>query len=205
MSNSLKAILFDIDGVLIDSERVYHVCWREAARQNGYQLSPEQAWQLRSLDSRLAGQLVEKWYGTPLAYPAIRATRKKLMQEYLAAHPLALKPGVKEVLEYLQKNQFLLAVVTAADIDKATAYLHSVGIDSYFSKIICAKMVERGKPFPDVYEWACQQLQVSPQNCLAVEDSPNGVKSAHQAGCRTIMIPDLTPYTADLAEFVDAH
>ncbi len=204
MSN-LSTVLFDVDGVLLDTEKIYQTCWLQGAQQMGYVMQPQQALQLRSLDSRLASELFEKWYKTAQAYPLIRAARKQLMADYLKKHPLCLKPGVLDALRALENRQIGLAVVTASDYEKAILFLQDVGIASYFTHIISTKMVSKGKPFPDVYKYACEQLKVLPQECYAIEDSPNGVKAAHTAGCHTIMIPDLTPYTLDLNTYVDAY
>lgn len=201
----INTILFDVDGVLIDSEKIYQKFWIVAAKKEGYVMSKEQALQLRSLDSTLAQDLFEKWYNIKDTYSNIRATRKKLMQLYLSQNKLELKTGVIETLSYLKEHNFCLAVVTASDFEKAKSYLNSVGIDEFFTKIISTKMVKKGKPFPDVYQYACQQLNVLPKDCFAIEDSPNGVESASKAGCRTIMIPDLSPYSDDLKDYVYAH
>ena len=205
MHKVLQTILFDLDGVLIDTEKLYQCFWVQAANIQGYNMTKEQALQLRSLDSNFAQKLFEQWYKNPSAYLQIRAKRKELMQQYLQDNPLVAKPFVKETLHLLKNKGFNMAVVTAADQDRAISYLQSIGLDSFFTQIISTKTVAKGKPFPDVYLYACEQLDLSPSACFAVEDSPNGVKSAHTAGCRTIMIPDLTPYTDDLTDFVDAH
>jgi len=199
-----NTILFDVDGVLIDSEKIYQSCWISAAKENGYFMSKEQALQLRSLDSTLAKELFLKWYGTKESYMNIRTSRKIVMQQFLSKNKLTLKTGAIETLKYLKENNFCLSVVTSSDFEKAEKYLNSVGIYDFFTKIISTKSVDKGKPYPDVYLYACQQLNISPKECFAIEDSPNGVKSAHTAGCRTVMIPDLTPYTDDLADYVDA-
>lgn len=199
-----NTILFDVDGVLIDSEKIYQLCWISAAKENGYFMSKEQALQLRSLDRTLAKELFLKWYGTKEAYLNIRTSRKIVMQQFLSKNKLTLKAGAIETLKYFKENNFCLSVVTSSDFEKAEKYLNSVGIYDFFTKIISTKSVDKGKPYPDVYLYACQQLNISPKECFAIEDSPNGVKSAHTAGCRTVMIPDLTPYTDDLADYVDA-
>lgn len=82
--------------------------------------------------------------------------------------------------------------MTATGPEQAEHNLCTTEIRQYFDAVICATMVERGKPAPDVYAYACHTLGVTPEECYAVEDSPNGVRSAHDAGCRVIMIPDLT-------------
>lgn len=199
-----QAILLDVDGVLVDSERVFNACWRKAAEREGYAMTYEQALQLRSLDAGLAKDLFKRWYGDDNAYPSIRAARRALMAEAVAKEPLRAKPGVLEFLGKAKSLPITVAIVTASPQSRITAYLSSVGIDvSLFDFVITTEQVVRGKPYPDVYCHACKTVGFSPAECIAVEDSPNGVKSAHSAGCYTVMIPDLTPCNDDLKQYVD--
>lgn len=199
-----KVIFLDVDGVLVDSERVFNSCWRKAAEVEGYSMTYEQALQLRSLDSGLARDLFRSWYGNDDAYPAIRAARKLIMAEAVAKEPLRAKAGVLAFLNKARSLPIKIAIVTSSPMSRIVSYLASVGIDiSLFDSIITTEQVMRGKPFPDVYLYACKSVGLGPNECIAVEDSPNGVKSAHDAGCHTIMIPDLTPSTEDIRRFVD--
>jgi len=99
---------------------------------------------------------------------------------------------VKETLQILKENGYQLAVVTATDEERTKEYLTEIGIYDWFDSVICVTMVERGKPFPDVYLYACEKIGCRPEECVAVEDSPNGVQAAYDAGCKTVMVPDLT-------------
>lgn len=199
-----KAIFIDVDGVLVDSEKVFNFCWRKAAEKEGYEMTYEQALQLRSLDSQLAKELFMKWYEDERAYPAIRSARKIIMAEQILEEPLKAKEGVQDFLNNVKNSSIKVAIVTSSPISRINAYLASVGIDvSLFDKIITTEQVKRGKPYPDVYQHACSFLGLPPHECIAVEDSPNGVRAAHSAGCLTVMIPDLTPYDETLNEFVD--
>ncbi|MCR5415270.1 MAG: HAD family hydrolase, partial [Pseudobutyrivibrio sp.] len=103
-----------------------------------------------------------------------------------------LKPGAKEILKWLRDNNIFVALVTANDKDRAERYTKKIGLYEYFDAIVCADMVEFGKPAPDIYAYACKELKVDPKNTIAVEDSPNGCMSAHGAGCNVVMVPDLT-------------
>ena len=199
-----KAILLDVDGVLVDSEMVFNSCWRKGAEQEGYSMTYEQALQLRSLDSSVAKDLFRSWYGNDDAYPAIRTARKMIMSEAIAKEPLQAKSGVLEFLGKARNLPVKVAIVTSSPMSRITTYLASVGIDiSLFDSVITTEQVKRGKPFPDVYLYACKTTGFEPTECIAVEDSPNGVKSAHDAGCYTIMVPDLTPCDATIKSFVD--
>ena len=199
-----KVIFLDVDGVLVDSERVFNSCWRKAAESEGYSMTYEQALQLRSLDSGLAKTLFAKWYGNEEAYATIRAARKLIMSDVVSKEPLRAKQGVLEFLDNVKNLPVKIAIVTSSPIGRITTYLESVGIDiSLFDSIITTEQVKRGKPFPDVYLYACKATGFNPEECIAVEDSPNGVKSAHDAGCYTVMVPDLTPCDETIESFVD--
>ncbi len=189
----IKAVLFDLDGTLIDTEKYYRVCWKETLESFGYKVTDEQVLTLRSLGRPFAPDHIKKLVGDPDAdYKAIRAKRSKLMEEMIAREGIQLKKGAVELLEYLRSKEIITAVSTASDLDRTTRYLNQVGLYDYFDKLISATMVEYGKPAPDVYLYACKELGLTPSSCIAVEDSPNGVKSAHDAGCNVIMVPDQT-------------
>lgn len=199
-----KAIFLDVDGVLVDSEKVFNVCWRKAAEQEGYQMTFGQALELRSLDSGLAKELFLSWYGDENAYPSIRAARKALMSEMTAQEPLKAKAGVSEFLSKIKELPVKTVIVTSSPVSRITAYLASVGIDvNSFDAVVTTEQVKRGKPFPDVYQYACEAIGYHPEECIAVEDSPNGVKSAHEAGCYTVVVPDLSPCDEELRKYVD--
>ena len=89
-------------------------------------------------------------------------------------------------------------------MERATRYLKRIGLIDYFDKIITADLIEKGKPSPDIYEYACKQLGHNPDECIAVEDSPNGVISAYKAGCKVVMIPDLTQPDEELSRMLFA-
>lgn len=189
----IKAVLFDMDGTLIDTEKYYRICWPKAMAHFGYEMSDEQALSMRSLGQPFApAHLKEMFADENLDYPAIRAYRKELMEEYLAKNGIEIKRGAIELLNFLKEKKIRRAVATATDMERTTRYLKQIGLYPYFDEIISATMVEHGKPAPDIYTFACAQLGLAPEECLAVEDSPNGVMSACRAGCQVAMVPDQT-------------
>ena len=195
----MKAILFDLDGVLIDTEWIYNKCWKTSSAELGFELSDEQILSLRSCDKTVAAEL----YGGVENYLKVRERRKALMDEMIPRDPIKLKYGVHELMDFLKKTSLTTAVVTATPLDRAVKYLKDTGIYGEFDHVVSAKQVERGKPFPDVYLFACKELGVSPADCYAVEDSPNGLRSARDAGCVTVMVPDLTPCDDSVRKYVD--
>lgn len=194
----IQAVLFDMDGTLIDTECFYRRCWPLALAAFGYHMTDEQALSMRSLGRPFAPQRLKEWFGEGLDYWAVREKRKELMEEMVAAEGIRLKPGAIELLTKLRGRGIMAAVVTATDLERANRYLERLGLLSYFDRVISATQVEQGKPAPDIYAFACRELGLEPETCIAVEDSPNGVRSAHGAGCRVIMVPDQTQPDAEL-------
>lgn len=188
----IKAVVFDMDGVIIDTEKHYYAAWQQAAKEAGFPFTGEHALMLRSCDAKLASIQMQKIFGSDFDYYAIRERRREIVKERLEKYGLEKKPGIDEILRIIHEKGMKAAVATATPIDRAKEHLEQLGIYQLFDQVVSAKQVERGKPAPDVYLYACEQLGMKPEECIAVEDSPNGVKSAYQAGCKVVMIPDLT-------------
>lgn len=188
----INAVIFDMDGVLIDTEKHYNAAWCEAARSAGFDFTRQHALMLRSLDAKLASKLMKDIFGEGFDYFAIREVRRRLVAERLAKYGLEKKPGIDELLFFLQKKGIKTAVATATPIELTYQHLERICVKDKFDKIVSAKQVAHGKPAPDVYLYACEQIGEKPENCIAVEDSPNGIKSAYAAGCKPVMVPDLT-------------
>jgi HAD superfamily hydrolase (TIGR01509 family) len=189
----IKAVIFDMDGVILDTERHYVEAWQEAARSFGFDFRREHALMLRSLDLNDAEKLMKGIFGEEFDYFGIRELRKKLMVKRLDKYGLEKKPGIDELLDFLKEKNIKAAVATSTPIDLTLQHLEDVGLKDRFDRIVSAKQVAHGKPAPDVYLYACEQIGEKPDECIAIEDSPNGIKSAYAAGCKPIMVPDLTP------------
>lgn len=194
----IKAVIFDMDGVLIDTEKHLVRCWCEAAQEFGFPMTREDGLRLRSLAAKYAGPLLQERFGPDFDYEKVRNRRKQLMNETLAAQGIERKPGAKELLDFLREHGIKTAVATATDEERAGRYLKEIGLFCQFDEIVCATMVENGKPKPDIYLYACEKISEKPEECIAVEDSPNGLRAALDAGLKAVMVPDLTPPEEDI-------
>lgn len=188
----IKAVIFDMDGLMIDTEKLLMRYWLEAAHQLGYDMQREHVLGIRSLAAKYAIPKLQAQLGEDFDYYKVRALRMELMNEHIRTYGVEEKPGLGELLNYLKEHSYRIAVATATDPERTRWYLGSLNRLEYFDKIVCTRMVENGKPEPDVYLEATRQLEMEPEYCMALEDSPNGILSAYRAGMYPVMVPDLT-------------
>ena len=200
----VKAVIFDMDGLILDTEKHLVKYWCQAANEAGFPMQREHALNIRSLARKYAIPYLQGVFGEEFDYVSIRTRRMELMTQELEASGLETKKGIRELLKFLKERGIPAAVATATDFERTKDYLSRVGIFECFDRIVCATMVENGKPKPDIYLYAAQQLGLPPEQCMALEDSPNGVRSASAAGCMTVMVPDLTPPDEELEGLIYA-
>jgi len=189
----IKAFIFDLDGTLIDTEKIYRQVWPKAIADVGYTMSDEMYLEMRSMGRPFALERFRRDFGEGFDYDRARQIRKGYFEEYINKNGIQLKKGALELLTFLRAKGIMTAIATATDPERARQYLKMSGLHGYIDKLISATMVDEGKPSPKVYAFACSELGFAPEECIAVEDAPNGVISAHGAGLRVIMVPDLTP------------
>ena len=156
---------------------------------------------LRSLGAPYNVAQFQEWFGEEVDYRAIRQERVDLMKDMLA-HEIPLKPAGATDTGKIAPDGIFDGSCYSDGTGTGSQQSETGRVTSVFDHVISASMVKRGKPAPDVYLYACEVLGVQPENCYAVEDSPNGVMSAHAAGCRTIMIPDLSQPDAELSRLL---
>lgn len=188
----VNAVIFDMDGTLIDTERLYMQYWMQILQDLGYELPYERALELRGLGKSKINEMFRAMFGIKFDYENAASRIKKMLEQEIMKNGLPKKAGADEILMYLKLKGYKTAVATSTPYDRASYLLKVAGLAGMFDHIISAESVKRGKPFPDVYEYVCRQLGEMPADCIAVEDAPNGVISGAEAGCKVVMVPDLT-------------
>lgn len=197
---TISAVVFDLDGTLLDTEKLHTSFWMQAGRENGFDITYEDSLFIRSLAAPLSERYFKDKFGDSFDFVRVRDTRREIMNRYVAKNGIEAKPYAIETLQYLKSRGILTAVATATKKEHMEKYLEMIGADGLLDRMICNSMVKNGKPAPDIYLHVCRELGIEPENCIAVEDAPNGVRSAYDAGCKVVFVPDLTPADDEIKE-----
>lgn len=196
-------ILFDMDGVLFDTERLAKKGWQLAAEQLGLEVTEDFLSRLRGTNIADSRAIYKAHFGRD-DYDQARAIRVAYADRIIEQDGVPVKPGVYELLEELRRRDIPAALASGTARDRAMGYLRATGILKYFASAVCGDEVLHAKPDPDIFLRAARSLRLDPKACMVIEDSPNGVAAGHAAGCFTVMVPDLSPATPALAELYDA-
>lgn len=190
---AVKALVFDKDGTLHDTERVFHDAWRLAAKDLRV---PDIETTIQDCTGRNIQDIQQYWEAKypDIPFAAYYALRTRYFDQ-LTEQGIPVKEGAVQLLKTLRERGYLLALATSTGRKTAMEHLRRTGMEGLFDAMIFGDMVQRGKPAPDIYLTAAGALGLSPEECVGVEDSPNGVLSVHNAGMRAIMVPDLTAPT----------
>lgn len=194
----IKAVIFDMDGVLFDTEQIAKLTWEQLGREKN--LPDIQGALLDSIGlNRLDGILcLKKRYGEEFDAAGFLQEARDLNNGWIEEHGIPLKTGVQEILQFLKKKKMPVAICSSTTVPRIGSHLRHANLTEYFQEIIGGNLVEHSKPEPDIYLKACQAVGFAPEDCLAVEDSPNGIRSAYRAGMQVVMVPDLVPASDEL-------
>ncbi len=194
----IKNIVFDMDGVLIDTEAIYMKCWKGLAQKLNLPNVEEVARQCIGITVNETEALFQKAYGKTHPCPSYVQAANDIFYEKEAKEGIPPKPGVYPLFEFLKKNGYRIALASSTKEEAVRRQMKAMGLLDYFEVLVCGDMVKRSKPNPDIYLKACELLQVLPEDSYAVEDSFHGIRAAHDAGMKAIMIPDLLPPTDEI-------
>jgi HAD superfamily hydrolase (TIGR01509 family) len=189
----IDAIIFDMDGLMLDTEPIYKVVWQRAAIDCGYPISEELYFDLIGR-SRVDGEkILLGAFGPYFSMEAFREAYRRCEATAFAERLPARKPGLDDLLGLLDSRGVPKAVATSTERGLAVAQLGGLGLLDRFSVLATGDEVLNGKPAPDLFLLAAQRLSVDPSGCLVLEDSEAGIVAAHGAGMQVYAVPDLKP------------
>lgn len=193
-----RAVVFDMDGLIFDSERLVLICWEKLAGK--YHLEGMHEVMLRCIGTTKVKtkEIVLDYYGQDFPYEAYCAEASAMFHEISERDGLPVKKGVRELLNYLREQDIPTALASSTRLAVVTQELQQAGLYQYFREIVGGDQLMRSKPEPDIYLMACERLGVLPERAYAIEDSYNGIRSAYSAGMKPIMVPDLLPPTEEM-------
>jgi HAD superfamily hydrolase (TIGR01509 family) len=198
----MKAVVFDMDGVLLDTERVMKKAWEAAALEIGFERYKEAGDLAMGRNRAGVRQLFAESF-PEVDFEDFHSRYSEGTQKALKENGVPLKEGVIEALEIIKSKGYVIAVATSTYAEHALPQLREVGITDYASVIMTGDTVKNGKPHPEIYLKACEKIAVPPEEAYGAEDSSNGIRSAHAAGMRAVFLPDLATVPEEYKKDID--
>lgn len=189
--SGFRAVVLDMDGLMLDTERIAVECWLESASVSGWEIPRETLLAMIGLDHRASRQKLLDAGGRRFPLEEVSKRGRVRYLERLRGEGVGLKPGIVELLDWLDAREVPKAVATSTMYELAQEKLELAGLRGRFGTIVCGDQVPKTKPAPDVYLAAARQLGFDPRACIALEDSDVGLRAAHEAGLACIVVPDM--------------
>lgn len=187
----IKAVIFDMDGLMFDTERIAAMGWRHAGEKLGFEITEQELCQLRGRNVIAGRKLFHMWYGDRVTYDEGRSLRAAYVKQYIEKHGTPVKDGLEDLFAYLTSHGYQKAIATSSSRETAERYFQYAGLAFDFEQSVCGTEVAVSKPAPDIFRKAAEKLNLKPEQCLVLEDSYNGVRAGAAAGCQVVMIPDI--------------
>lgn len=193
-----QAVVFDMDGVIFDTERLVIEFWKEVAKKHNIPNVEHTCIQCLGTNRVRTREIFLENYGADFPYDPYRAEVTELFNTHYKGVPLPTKPGIRELLSYLQEQDIKVGLASSTAQHLVRDEIGTAGLLPYFQTLVCGDMVEHSKPTPDIFLKACEILNADPTKSIAIEDSFNGIRSAHCAGMTPIMVPDQVQPTDEI-------
>lgn len=197
MEKTKYAVIFDMDGIIFDSESLYVECWKETGLEFGLHDIVEMSHRLIGVNDELSRSLFEEFYHGEVEFEPCRKRVSALFHER-SAQGIPLKPGVREMLAFLKERDVPVALASSTRIETVQRELEQAGLGDAFPCLIGGDMIHRSKPAPDIFLAAAERIGAEPSACYVLEDSHNGIRAAAAAGMHPVMIPDLLEVTQEM-------
>lgn len=194
---AIEAVIFDMDGLMIDTERIAQKAWQQVGDEWGYTFSDDVYMQAIGRTKEDTGILFKEAYGESFPFAEMYAQKQALLHEAVLHGEIPIKAGLVELLDWLEAAQMPKAVATSTARPTATIKLRKTGLIDRFPVTVCGDEIVNGKPAPDIYLKAAAGLGIDPSKCLVLEDSEAGTLAAYTAGMTPIIVPDMKQPSAE--------
>ncbi|MCC8126196.1 MAG: HAD family phosphatase [Clostridiales bacterium] len=196
----IRAVIFDQDGLMFDTERVSSEAWNLAGKEMGIHLEESFLSTIRGMNLEDAAARFREVFGEDFPLTPLRERKWEYVRQILRDRGVPVKAGLRELLEYLKENRYKIILATASSVEYTVNNLKEAGVEAYFDGMITGNMVSHAKPDPEIFLRAAELAGEDPANCLVLEDSLNGVAAGLAGGFAVIMVPDLTQPTPMIRE-----
>lgn len=198
--NNVKTIIFDMDGVIFDSERVVLEGWLELSKKYGFENVEIPYMKCVGVNSKMSRQIFIEYYGKDFPYDRYCKEHSENYHREYDNGKLPMKKGVVELLTALKENKYKMAIASSTRTEVVKNQIEAAGLSRYFEVIVGGDMVEKSKPAPDIFLRAVKELGGTTESTYVVEDSYNGIRAAYSAGMIPIMVPDMLKPDAEMKE-----
>ncbi len=189
--HKIKLIIFDMDGLMFDTERLAFMHWKKAAKKFNYRINDEIFKQTIGLKLMETEKIYEKYYGPDFPFEKIKNEEIKLVEDYIRLEGVPVKEGLYELLECIKGKRLKISLATSTEKSRMEMLLNLSKTKKYFEAIVCGDEIINGKPDPEIFLKTSQKAKCPPETCMVLEDSKNGIIAAYRAGMIPVMIPDM--------------
>ena len=202
VSGKTAAVIFDMDGIIFDTERLYIESWKVVAQEYDLNNVTDMAYRIIGVNDIMSRKVFTDYYQGTRDYDQCR---KRVSEVFHSRYDgkIPVKPGVHEILAFLRERNIPVALASSTRIETVQRELKEAGLYQAFDHIIGGDMIKQSKPAPDIFLAAAEKLQEAPENCYVLEDSHNGIRAAAAAGMHPIMVPDLLEVTEEMQELAE--
>ena len=196
------AVIFDMDGIIFDTERLYIESWKAVAQEYDLNNVTDMAYRIIGVNDMMSRKVFTEYYQGTRDYDQCR---KRVSEVFHSRYDgkIPVKSGVQEILAFLRERNIPVALASSTRIETVQRELKEAGLYQAFDHIIGGDMIKQSKPAPDIFLAAAEKLQEAPENCYVLEDSHNGIRAAAAAGMHPIMVPDLLEVTEEMQELAE--
>ncbi|MFV0361847.1 MAG: HAD family hydrolase [Suipraeoptans sp.] len=187
----MKAVIFDMDGVMFDTETADRAAWFKVGKEHNISGMKEFTESIVGINGKYLLAKAIKLMGSEKKAKELLKWQDEAMDIYYSTHEVDVKLGLYELLDYLKQSGYAMAIASSGSTDWIMKNVIGAGVKEYFDVIISGDMVEKSKPDPEIYLKTCRELSISPKEAWVIEDSKNGINAAVAAGCKTLFVPDL--------------